>query len=131
MTQRQLLKRVKFWQRTLVDLGLQHWRIEDCEIVDETSHGPTAAASVGTSKQYASVWFQFRREFLSEAPPEKLDETIIHEWLHVFLRDLEEAKDGAQSWLPDASWTDFEERYDHETEGVVEAMARLIVRLHG
>lgn len=129
MTQRELLKRVKFWQTTLVDLGLQHWRIEECLIVDETDHGPTAAASVGTSKQYASVWFKFRRSFLEEAPPERIDETIIHEWLHVFLRDLEEAKDGAETWFPAASWTDFYERYEHETEGVVEGLARVIARL--
>lgn len=130
MTERQLLKRVKFWQRTLVDLGLQHWRIEECAIEHEDAM-ESRAASVGTSKQYASVWFKFRRDFLDEAPTDKIDETIIHEWLHVYLRDLEEAKDGAETWFTTAAWTDFEERYEHETEGVVEGMARLIVRLHG
>jgi hypothetical protein len=131
VTQRQLLKRVKFWQRTLAELGISHWRIEECNIVEEPPTERQSAASCGLSRQYASVWFNFRREFLEEASLTKIDETIVHEWLHVALRDLDEAKDGAETWMPAATWTDFEERYTHESEGVVEAFARLIVRLHG
>lgn len=131
MTARQLRGRVEFWQRALTELGVGHWRIEECEIVEETGGGPRSSASVGTSNDYASVWFQFRKDFLDTAEGDKVDETIVHEWLHVVLRNLEDAKDAAETWFPPATWTDFDQRYEHETEGVVEAMARLIVRLHG
>lgn len=89
MTKVRLQERVEFWQRKLSLLGLGHWRftinLVD-HIDDEVDDDPAARAD--TSPFYDDVEFSFKRSVVDKREREgKLDELIVHEWLHVADRD--------------------------------------------
>lgn len=98
--------------------------------MDEVPGGPNSSASVRTSGYYDSCWMAFKRDELPDTITRGLDETIVHEWLHAAFRDFDDALATACTWMPDATWRDWNDRADHEREGIVERLARLIVALH-
>jgi hypothetical protein len=121
-----LAKRVKFWAKRLEPLGLRHWQIEvEClpEVDEETNKG----AEVRVSRHYDSATIIFAGNKLDAMTDHEVDEVIVHELLHIVFRDLEEAHDSVKGelhpWIRD-SWS---ERIEHETEGIVEKLARALV----
>lgn len=128
MTRPQLEKRVKHWQDTLSVLGVGHFRIESINVNDESPSGSTNAnASVWTSSHYDSVHFWFSTSVLHPDQAHLVDETIVHEWLHVAMRDYDEVLDIVESWMPPHTYSDFESTLQHEREGLVDRLARQIV----
>jgi len=125
-----LAQRVEFWRDRLVPLGLTHWRIERVSVVAETPNGQSANASVQPSHTYDSVFFWFKEEFLQEASKRQVDETIIHEWMHVLMRDLDQAVEAVEDELSPASERQWAERIGHEREGLVDRLARTIYLLY-
>lgn len=127
-----LAKRVERWQYRLTELGVGHWRIECVTITspDGMPNGPDADASVQVSSQYDSYHVWFNEDFLARTNKRRLDETIVHELMHVVMRDLDFAMDQVEDWLPPASYNDWTNLVQHEREAMVEKLARLVVRLY-
>lgn len=119
-----LAKRVEFWQKKLSFLGLAHWRIEAVHIVDETPGGVEARATVQTKARYDNCRFWFTHDFVDTATQKEIDETILHEWMHVFMRDLDRAIESVEDALSPGVSTQWEDWVDHEREGVVDRLAR-------
>lgn len=133
MTNRDLVrlaKRVERWQHILSPLGVAHFRIEQVSAVDETPAGPHSNVTVQIFTHYDSVKFWFTHEFLEGADEKGLDEAIIHEWVHVAMRDFDNALEAVEPWMPLHTYRDFEESVDHEREGLVDRVARCIWELY-
>lgn len=124
-----LAERVTYWANVLAPLGLQHWRIT-VEIVDEPEGKASADAAVNVSAYYDQATIQFAADRLEELTPEELDETIVHELIHVVNRDLWDAMTQPEYMFGKPAWSVHYDRIDHEMEGVVERVARSIVRAH-
>lgn len=131
ITPTQLAKRVEKWQQILAPLGIGHFSINCISLVDEVPGTPGSLAAVTTSQDYDYVRFYFNNEYLDEADAEDVDRTIVHEWLHVALRDLDHALRAVEKWMPEATYDDWDDRVTHEREGLIERLASLIVALHG
>jgi hypothetical protein len=59
------------------------------------------------------------------------NETVVHELLHLVLRDLQNGVESAEAALSASAYRLFENRFQHELEGVVERLALLLVGLGG
>lgn len=130
MTLSALTKRVKFWQQKLAPLGVGHWRV-DVKIVEEPQGKPNSKAAVRSSAQYDTCWMEFAIADLAVATPDDLDETIIHEWLHVAFRDFDHAvREGIYDNFPRIAEDLWEARVDHEREGIIDRLARTILELN-
>ncbi len=126
----QLARRVEHWQKILAPLGVGHFRVDRVTTCDTTSGDSAAIATIRTSPHYDSVVFEFTYGFLDEADSRRLDEVIVHEWLHPIFRDHDEAARVVKSWMPEATYEDWFDRIEHEQEGIIERVARFIVDLH-
>ena len=125
-----LAKRVEAWRDRMVYLGIGHFRIDSVSVVDETPGGPTAGATVIPSHTYDSCRFYFTISFLeSIESPRQLDETIIHEWLHVAMRDLDQAIESAEDDMTGTARETWNSRITHEREGLVDRLARQVYAL--
>jgi len=129
MTPKQLLRRVEKWQTVLEPLGLGHYRI-DVKVEAETPAGPTAIAACEISEHYDNVTIHFTWDLIDEGDEQKIDETIIHELLHVVWRDMDVLVRSIEPWMPEATYEDFGSRVYHEREGIVERIARAIYASH-
>lgn len=125
-----LAERVEEWQDRLRWLGIGHWRIDAVHVDDETPGGPHANATVRASYHYQSCEFWFKHEFVDNANDAELDETIIHEWLHVAMRDFDRAVESIEDQLSCSVREVWESRVDHEREGLIDAVARQIYFTH-
>lgn len=125
----QLAKRVETWQKRLGSLGLGHWRFS-LVLCDQTPGGPLAKASAEVSHAYDTVTFYFTHEFLEDADDRDLDECILHEWVHVAMRDLDAAIEEADDFLSAASLTLWTDRVGHAREGLVDRLSRQIYALY-
>ncbi len=123
-------KRLDYWQDRMVPFGIAHFRVRELIICEETPGGPNSSASVQVSSDYDSCTFWFRADYLENATDRDLDETIIHEWLHVAWRDMDELIASLEVHFSDAQWTDLTSRIDHEREGIVERTARGLYDRH-
>lgn len=126
----QLAKRVERWQNLLSPLGVGHFRITAVHLVEHAPHNPRAKASVWCPSHYDNAEFWFTYELLESCDEQELDETIIHEWLHVAWRDMDEALEAVEKWMPDSTYEDFESVIDHEREGLIDRTARALYALH-
>lgn len=99
-------------------------------VVDETPNGKSANASVQPSASYDSVFFWFKEEFLEEASKREVDEVILHEWMHVLMRDLDQAIESVEDELSPASEAQWNDRLRHEREGLVDRLARTFYLLY-
>lgn len=129
MTEAQLQKRVKFWQKRLAPLGVGHFRIDRIEVTPEPHGNSNAWAAVHVSNSYDSCEFEFRPDVLDQEP-EDADETIVHEWLHVFLRDFKQSIHYVDDQLSNAIQDMWDDILSHEEEGVVDRLARLVILLN-
>lgn len=123
-----LRKRVQFWQFTLHELGLTGWEIDRITLTDAPFGSPDANAAVMPHHTYDRVSFEFNHH-VEDFQPSELDRTIVHEWLHVAMRDFDQAVDEAEDSLAPAAAEMWEARVKHEREGVVDRMAWLLVQL--
>lgn len=130
ITSIQLAQRIQRWQKQLEILGIGHFRIDSVNVADTTPSGPSAKASVTMSGHYDYCTFWFTHETLDDCTPSELDELIVHEWLHVAFRDFEAAFHAVEKWMPAPTYEDWNDRVEHESEGVVDRLAKLIVALH-
>lgn len=130
MTPAILRDHVTFWQRKLVDLGVGHFRIKDVEIVDETTSGPHANATTFISDNYDVVSFEFTKQFLRDEPDEEIDRTIVHEWVHVAMRDWDRIVDRLGDWMPNHMQYEMDALVDAEREGLVDRLATCLHNLH-
>lgn len=121
-----MAKRIEGWQKKLASLGVAHFEFE-LFLLEETPGGPNASATAQASRHYDKVVFTFRNDYVEEATDAELDQTIIHEWVHVAMRDLDHVLETPETWMPLQTYTDWEAAVDHEREGLVE---RLSVALH-
>lgn len=121
-----LAKRTERWKHRLAPLGVSHFEIDSVTITDDVPGADRAQAAVQVSRHYDSCRFFFNEEFIEECTSDELDQTIIHEWLHVAWRDLEEATSRVEDWMPPRYYDDFDERITHEMEGLIERLARTI-----
>lgn len=127
----ELAERIERWQKVLSPLGIGHFRIESVDIADETPSHCGANATARLYRHYDSVQFWFTHDFLDDCTEQRLDEVIIHEWLHVAWRDYEDVTDRAgEAWMSPQAAKDFSESLEHEQEGLIERHARLIYALH-
>lgn len=125
-----LAKRVERWQHRLAPLGISHFRITAVHLVEQTPGGSHAQASVHTPDHYDNAEFWFKWDFIDNCTADELDQTIIHEWLHVAMRDLDHSIEAVETWMPDQTYADFEETVDHEREGFVERLTRTIFKFY-
>lgn len=127
---KRLLNRIEFWQRKLQPLGLRQWRPEVTYTEEVEGTRYDAVASCSTSTHYDSVWFQFQQEYVRTQPRWKLDETIIHEWLHVLFRDLDAAVGYAEDYMAPQVREMWDMQVEHERERLIESLARTIRMLY-
>lgn len=126
----QVAKRVHFWQKELASLGIGHWRIESVSCVDEVPGSPGALAAVAPSSSYASVTFWFKNDHVEDSNPRELDESIVHEWIHIVMRDLDVAIESVDDQLSRSVYELWNDRVTHERETLVDMLARDIVARH-
>lgn len=118
-----LAKRVEFWQKKLPLLGIGHFQIERVITTDEMPD-EGAIAQVQPSEKYDTCSFWFYNDYVDNADPSDLDLTIIHEWIHVAMRDLDVALQPVESWMPEATYRDFAHGVDLRRETFVDRLAR-------
>lgn len=129
ITEEELMERVEEWQQRLGGLGIAHFVIEGLNVVDITPGGPGAKASVQVSNNYDTATFWFTHEFLEETEEQELEETIIHEWVHVAMRDLDFSLESVESWMPPITYQMWDETVDHEREGFVDRIAQALIQM--
>lgn len=130
MTDREVFARVRYWLKhpLLIELGISHWRI-DVETAEEPSGRQNAKAAITTSGYYDTATIQFAADYVDEASEIDLDRTIMHELIHIVWRDLGDASRSLGMHVSNDRADAYEDRLDHETEGVVDRIARTIVTL--
>lgn len=133
MTGRQVAARIDFWRKELEPLGLMHWRFAlDIEDDPQTGKGVSAAASVLTEDFYDTAQIVVAADSIPDGrtSTEALDRYIVHELLHIVMRDLDQAIESIKDHLAPPAASQWEDRMEHEEEGVVDRIARAIVAMH-
>lgn len=127
----QLAKRVERWGKTLASLGVAHFEF-DVTIADEAPpEGGGGDAAVWVADDYDVLHFYFKHEYLQDCTEGQLDQTIVHEWMHVAMRDHDTMCKLVQDWMPPATYDTWLEALKHEREGLVDRLANVIVQLNG
>jgi hypothetical protein len=127
MTKAQLAKRVKLWQKRLPDLGLGHWRIT-IDIVENPEGLTTALAACTPSLYYDSARIEFATRACDPSVSERaVDETIVHELIHLVLRDYAEATHGLCDTVPSSVEELYHDRLRYTQENAVEKLAVTLV----
>lgn len=127
----ELARRVEAWGKRLAPLGVAHFQINHVTITDSVP-GRTGGAVAGAavSGSYDNVSFYFNCDWLEAVEEKELDETIIHEWLHVAMRDLDSVMEDVEQWMPPATYAMHDERVLHEKEGLIDRMSIALYALH-
>lgn len=127
----QLAKRTEAWGKRLSALGVAHFDIVRVTVGTQSPSGnPDAKASVQVHDLYDNCSFFFDADELEEMEEDELDMTIIHEWMHVAFRDLEAAIAMCEDWLPERTYSDYEDRLNHEREGLIDRLSKAMYQLH-
>jgi hypothetical protein len=123
----QLRVKVVYWQQKLAPLGLAHWEF-DVVVLDEIEHEykGEVRAQVRLSPMYDEGTIEFSRKHV-DSPD--LDYIIVHELLHAVCRDFDEAIHVLCPMVIPSVAVHFDQRIDHEEEGVIDRIARTIVNL--
>lgn len=128
INEQQLDRRVRKWQKRLMPLGVAHFEIVYVEISDEIQGHANRQAEVSVERHYDNCGFEFKREFLDECSPSDLDQAIVHEWLHVAMRDHDNALEEVENWMPEKAYDAWHTHVLHEREGFVDRVATLIAK---
>lgn len=129
ITKTQLARRVALWQKRLERAGVAHWELRDLLIVprEEMPLGPSVAA-VHLPNDYDIFALHFSRESLDEMENQRqLDETIVHELVHVAMRSFDLAVSSAEDEFSPAAANEWNYRVKHERERFVDGIARAFV----
>lgn len=126
----QLAKRIERWGKTLASLGVAHFEFT-VHLVDDVPPDGSGQAAAWVSNDYDMVRFYFQHEHIEECTEGQLDQTIVHEWLHIAMRDYDSVTELVETWMPEATYTQWEQMLKHEREGIVDRIATVIVQLHG
>lgn len=133
MTGRQVAARVDFWRKKLEPLGLMHWKMS-LDIVPDltTGSGDGANAAVYTEDFYDTAYIKIDADAIPDGreSTQTFDQYIVHELLHVVFRDFSKAIDSIKDHLAPPAASQWEDRVEHEEEGVVDRLSRAIVALH-
>ena len=133
MTDLEIAIRVSRWQQTLAALGISHWDFEIDVQVDPVG-GPfddrIGAVTSLINDKYDRVEFTFDKESIPAVVNDEFDSYIVHEWLHVALRDYDKAIHAVSGMMGADAYRLWQDRLDHEEEGIVERLAQLIVSLY-
>lgn len=126
----QLAKRVEAWQKRLGMLGLAQYDIDRVSTTDAPGSNEYSAACVTPSANYDRAVFEFRNDIVDWAYDnenfEYLDQTIIHEWLHVVFQSQQNAIELVHNKLaPDVAEV-WDEQLTHELERLIDRLARQI-----
>jgi hypothetical protein len=117
------LKRIlRVWQERL---RLLHWEITVTFDVDTIDLGEAMC-----SEAYDEATIRFNRNFRTWSR-ESANRTVVHELLHVLMRDRTAAVESSKTLLSDDSYRMLIDRHQFEDEGVVERLAAVIVELGG
>lgn len=111
---------VRVWQDRL---GLERWKI-DVKVSAEPLGG---FADVQASSQYDFATVTFAAGIADEVA----EQTVVHELLHLLLRDLDAAMEDARSQLHPQASLQVEKRYEFAQEGFVDRLAARIVEFGG
>lgn len=128
MTRAEFEARVNYWRIRLGHTGLTHWRF-DFDYDDdalEDRNGREADASVGVHETYDTAHWHVRPATLG-MDPLTVDETIVHELLHVAMRNLNSVEHDILAEVGGRSMIILSERLEVEIESFVERLARAIV----
>jgi ribosomal protein S9 len=130
VTRRQFEKRVRWWTRQLRELGLEHWDLhfeypQADEDVQSTS-GRDAQATCSVSMHYDTAYIEVAPSTLG-LPQHDIDKIIVHELLHVLMRDLTKVHNEMRYLIGGQVGQALDTSLEHEVEGVVERLARAIV----
>ena len=122
---KKVAKRVEAWQQALPWLGMTHWTVEAVSMEDMEQH---SLASVTPSSDYDRVWFTFDNTFVDECFEDdridRLDQVIIHEWVHVAFRDYYRAIVMVEDQLSDPMIANWKDAMEHANEALVDRLAR-------
>lgn len=137
MTLTQIVKRIDYWQHhpSLAHLGLAHWRFTvkwyDASHEGDNKMMSDAVATVNPSTFYTDATITLSEaDIASPAYEGDEDRYIVHELLHVAMRDLDEAMEAdIEEFFPPPLVDTHEHRVRHAKEGLIDALARVIVSL--
>jgi hypothetical protein len=107
-------------------MRLDHWRI-DLDFDGDAGEGNNAM--VWRSYAYDDATIYLDPEW-RDRDERAMAQTLLHELGHVLCRDLDRAALSVDAELGEA-FAHFERRYKHESEGVVDRYAELLVDLLG
>lgn len=128
MTPQVFEKRVDHWRVKLAPAGLSHWHFE-FEYPDgviEDNYDGEADACVRVHQTYDNARWEVGRAVFSMTEDE-VDKLIVHELLHVMMRDLNRVERDMLSEIGGRPAAILEERLDCAIEQFVERTARAIV----
>lgn len=123
LTREDIASLVDVWQERL---RLTHWEIridwENEPGEDELANVNWSFYDVATLRFAATYPMWSRRE---------ANWTVVHELMHIVMRDLQEGVESAERVLPASAYRLFDARFQHELEGVVDRTAALLIELGG
>lgn len=124
MTLATLKDRVLFWQEALRLMGVSHWTIH-VDVVDEPSDSAlyNAKAAVSCSTHYDQAWLEIGKDWLRKTSDDEADEVIIHELVHVTMRDMDDTIVRVCEYLGEPAKSIWLDEVRHEREGLVDRVA--------
>lgn len=127
-----LRDRVAYWQHhpALSSLGLGAWDLSVEWLPEDNDDPESPIASAEPHHYYDEGELKFSRAEIDNCTALEVDRAIVHELLHIFMRDLDEAAEEQISlYFPFPAASGWRARVKHEREGFVDRMARTIVAL--
>lgn len=103
-------------------LGLTHWVIK---VTTEPPDKPWRNAQIDVSRCYDTATIKLQTGY-EKWSREEATQTMIHELLHLHFRDLDESVE-LNEHLHNDAYDIFKSRYTHETEGIIDRLARVLV----
>lgn len=126
MTGKQLKARVMFWREIL---RLENWDMM-IEVVTEFEEEPAARAKCLNEDDYDDTTLTFHQDWLNSATPEERDTVIVHELLHVMMRDFDDSIERIDNQLAKPVADLWHDSVRHERENLVDRLSKVIVHLH-
>lgn len=115
---------VRVWQGRL---GLSAW---DVRVDWDEPAGPDANAETRYLNDYDRATVRFAPD-VSGWSPEFLNRIVVHELLHLHLRDVDRVVADVDGFLHRDVFSQVEKRYEHESEGLVDRLAYRLVEIGG
>ncbi len=128
MTRRALERRVEFWRALLAP----EWRITLSDRrpgADDDPDDDQYHATIRSAEDYLHATLWVRADFYGEAEASEVDVTIVHELVHLLMRELRRTMDLIVTHVHRDTYTVLDARFRTEEERLVERVARIIARL--